>query len=110
MRFQQFAFVFLTPSFSPERNTISTSSPTHRFKAVGIDPVEKWRVLDVAKELHAEGYQMIELCGGFGPQWAYRVSEALNYSVPIGGVYYGPEYRQQLVDIFKEEPKLIVNE
>ena len=42
---------------------------------------------------------MIELCGGFGPTWIAKVNAALNGDIPVGGVFYGPETRKQLVDL-----------
>ena len=102
MQFRQFAFIFLTTTFNPENNTIVTENNTYRFKAVGIDIDHKEVVLTVAKSLADEGYQMIELCGGFGPAWIQKVTEALEHKVPVGGVFYGPEFRQPLVDLFKK--------
>jgi hypothetical protein len=101
MQFNAFAFIFLTPGFNPETNSITTEKTGYRFKAVGIDMHNKEDVLTVAKTLVEEGYQMIELCGGFGPEWVHKVSLALNDTIPVGGVFYGPQFRQQLADLFK---------
>lgn len=101
MQFKAFAFIFLTPGFSPETNTVISEKDGYRFKAVGIDMNQKENVVTVAKKLVKEGYKMIELCGGFGPEWIHKVSLALDNKIPIGGVFYGPQYRQQLADLFK---------
>lgn len=101
MQFKSFAYIFLTPGFSPETSTVVTEKDGYRFKAVGIDMNKKEGVVAVAKTLSKEGYQMIELCGGFGPEWIHNVSLALDNKIPIGGVFYGPQYRQQLADLFK---------
>lgn len=101
MQFKFFAFIFLTPGFSAATNTINTEKNGYRFKAVGIDMHKKEEVITVARSLVAEGCQMIELCGGFGAEWIYKVSEALEDKIPIGGVFYGPQFRQQLADLFK---------
>lgn len=102
MQFKAFAFIFLTPGFDPKSNTVTTEKNGYRFKAVGIDMNKKEDVIAVAQSLASEGYQMIELCGGFGPEWIYKVSAALNNKVPVGGVFYGPQFRQQLADLFKK--------
>jgi hypothetical protein len=48
-------------------------------KVVGVrDPSEG---VEVAKEMVAEGIQLIELCGGFSPVWAGRIIEAIEYAV-----------------------------
>jgi hypothetical protein len=101
MQFKSFAFIFLTPGFSPESNSMTSEKNGYRFKAVGIDMSNKEHVLDVAQSLVEEGYQMLELCGGFGPEWIHKVSLAVDNKIPVGGVFYGPQYRQQLADLFK---------
>lgn len=101
MQFKAFAYIFLTPGFSPESNSMVSEKDGYRFKAVGIDMNKKGEVITVAKTLAEEGYQMIELCGGFGPEWIYNVSLALDNKIPVGGVFYGPQFRQQLADLFK---------
>lgn len=101
MLFNSFAFIFLSPGFTPEENTVTTEKGNYRFKAVGVDMANKGMALSVAEQLAEEGYQMIELCGGFGPEWAYKISEALNNKVPVGAVFYGPQFRQQLADLMK---------
>jgi hypothetical protein len=54
-----------------------------------------------AVRLLAEGVQLIELCGGFGPVWTARVIEAIEGRVPVGAVGYGPEALDGLAAIFK---------
>lgn len=99
MKFNSFAFIFLTPGFSPMENTVFTEKDNYRFKAIGIDMANKELALDVAEQLVEEGYQMIELCGGFGPEWAFKVSERLKNKIPVGAVYYGPQFRKQLAQL-----------
>ncbi len=101
MKFNSFAFIFLSPGFSPEENTVSTQKDNYRFKAVGIDMANKAIALDVAEQLAKEGYQMIELCGGFGPEWAYKIAERLKNEIPVGAVFYGPQFRKQLADLME---------
>jgi hypothetical protein len=100
MQFKAFAFIFLTPGFNQENNSIMTERNGYRFKAIGIDMSKKEGVISIAKALVKEGYQMIELCGGFGPEWIHAVSAALDNKTPVGGVFYGPQFRQQLADLF----------
>lgn len=99
--FTSFAYVFLSPGFNPELNTVETRSGEHRFKAVGLGMGDKHRVLQVASELVRDGYQMIELCGGFGPEWEFKVARHLNMTTPVGAVYYGPAFRSQLVNLLE---------
>jgi len=101
MALNYWAFIYLSPGFSPEHNTTESTSTVCRFKTVGIDVFKKEQVLEVAKSLVQEGVQAIEICGGFGPAWVSKISEAINYKVPVGGVMYGPEFRQALLDIMQ---------
>ena len=37
--------------------------------------------IEAARRLVGEGVQLIELCGGFGPVWAWRTIEAIDGAV-----------------------------
>lgn len=78
-----------------QRSVIETKD--YKCTTICVDLNEKEKVIDVAKEMAEMGAQIIELCGGFGPIWMARVIEALGNSVPIGGVFYGPEARTKLI-------------
>lgn len=99
MAVKKWGFIFLSPGFNPETNTLRTASDSCEFVAVGIDVYEKEKSLVVAQSLYDEGVQMIELCGGFGPLWIAKISEHLQYKIPVGSVMYGPEVRQAMLDI-----------
>jgi hypothetical protein len=45
-----------------------------RMKVVGVQKPEEG--VQVAKDMVAEGIQLIELCGGFSPVWAGRIIDA----------------------------------
>jgi len=99
MKFNHFAVIVVGAGFDPKihRSTIKTDQLT--YTTVCVNSNHKEQVIPVAKELVEEGAQIIELCGGFGPVWMGRVIEALKGKVPVGGVFYGPEARKQLVDL-----------
>lgn len=101
-KFHSFAYIFLMPGYSPDQNTTIMDKDGYRFKAVGIDMNKKEDVVEVAKTLADEGYQLIELCGGFGPEWIHKIALELEEKVPVGGVFYGPQFRQQLADLFRK--------
>lgn len=99
MKFNHYAYLFLGPKLDPKqhRSTIKTNDMT--FTTVGMAFEDKDKVIDVAKEMVANGAQMIELCGGFGPLWVTKVHDALQGRIPVGGVFYGPEARKPLLDL-----------
>lgn len=99
MALKYWAYIFLSPGFHPDTHTVIMESLHCRFKTVGIDMNNKQQAIAVAKQLSAEGVQLIELCGGFGPIWIAKLSEAIDGKIPIGSVAYGPETRQPLLDI-----------
>lgn len=102
MALHYWAYIFLSPGFDAKQHTSTMQSDTCRFKAVGIDMNKREQVIEVARQLVAEGVQLIELCGGFGPQWIAKVSEAIQGVIPVGGVFYGPEARKPMLDILSK--------
>jgi hypothetical protein len=105
MALKYFAYIYLAPGFNAETNTSESESGSRsdlticRFKAVGLDFKDKARVTEVAVQLVKEGVQLIELCGGFGPLWIAKVTEAIGGAVPVGSVAYGPEARKPILDL-----------
>ena len=55
---------------------------------------------DIARQLLAEGVEMIELCGGFGAAGLAAVISAVNGRVPVGAVFYGVEASAGLQRLF----------
>ena len=99
MKFNNFAYIFLGPELDPKKDRSVIKNDKLTFTTIGIDFKNKEKVIEIAKEVIANGAQMIELCGGFGPLWIAKIIEATGGQVPVGGVAYGPEARQSLVDL-----------
>lgn len=99
MKFNNFAYIFLGPELNPAKDRAVIKTDHLTFTTVGIAFHHKEQVIEVAKEMIDNGVQMIELCGGFGPLWIAKVSEAINGSVPVGSVFYGPEARKPILDL-----------
>ncbi|MEW5560118.1 DUF6506 family protein [Enterobacter asburiae] len=102
---KKWAFFYFSPDFSPEKNTVihRNESNSCEFITVGFSPSAKTdgSIIQVAKQLVSEGVQVIEICGGFGPTWVTKISEAVGPDVPVGTVMYGPEHRAALLHIMK---------
>lgn len=94
MKLKRFAYIFL---LSKAQHNAVVKKETFCFKSVGIDIDQIETVVGVARDLLNEGYELIELCGGFGPEWIYKISEALDNKIPVGGVFYGPGYYKSLL-------------
>ena len=54
----------------------------------------------IAKQLVAEGIELIELCGGFGGTGLGAVVSAVDRKVPVGAVFYGVEASEGLQRVF----------
>lgn len=54
----------------------------------------------VAKQLVAEGAELIELCGGFGGAGLASVVSAVEGRVPVGAVFYGVDASAGLQRLF----------
>jgi hypothetical protein len=102
MALKSWAYLFLSPGFNPEKHRTEMESSHTKVTLIGIDIKKKEEVINVAKNLVKEGIQMIELCGGFGPIWVSKVSEAIRYAIPVGSVTYGPEARKPLLDLLSK--------
>ena len=98
MSLKFWAYIFLSPGFDSREQTLLKSDQT-KVKVIGIDMKKKEEVIQVAKELVADGVQMIELCGGFGPIWVAKILEEIQHAVPVGSVMYGPEARKPMLEI-----------
>jgi 2-keto-3-deoxy-6-phosphogluconate aldolase len=77
-----------------------TGTEHFRMKVVGVKSPEQG--IQAAREMVAEGIQLIELCGGFSPVWAGKIIEAIDYAVPVGVVAYGPESIGGMYRLFPE--------
>lgn len=99
MKFNNYAYIFLGPELNHERDHAIIKTEKMTFQTFGIDFMHKELVIDAARQAIENGAQMIELCGGFGPLWIAKVTEAIHGKVPVGGVMYGPEARKPLLDL-----------
>jgi len=58
----------------------------------------------IARQLVAEGVELIELCGGFGGAGLGAVITAVNGQVPVGAVFYGVDASKGLQRLFGSPP------
>ncbi len=96
MKLKRFAYIFL---FFETDSDVVVEKDNRYFKSVGIDPGRIEEVLAIAKRLYQEGYELIELCGGFDAEWVCKVSQAVNHKIPTGKVFYGPEHYKTLIKL-----------
>ncbi len=99
MGLSKFGFIVTGSNLKPDINRISMKSDTFEMIAVGVSEASEG--VAVAVDMVAEGIQLIELCGGFGPVWTGRIIDAISGAVPVGSVGYGPESVDQMYRLFK---------
>lgn len=100
MALTRFGFIVKGTGYVPAEYTVTLSSPAITTIMVGVSRPEE--ALPVAQRMVADGVQLIELCGGFGPIWTARVIEAIAGAVPVGSVAYGPESIDQMHALFAD--------
>lgn len=98
MALTNFGFIVTGSDFDPSKDVSVMETASFRMTTIGVPTADQGPA--AAKRLVAEGVQLIELCGGFGPIWTARVIEAIDDAVPVGSVAYGPEAVDRVHDIF----------
>ncbi|MBK9036839.1 MAG: hypothetical protein IPL61_37250 [Myxococcales bacterium] len=89
MPLRHWAFLYTAPGAPPEGVVSVVETPQCRTVLVGVPDVAT--AVRLAPGLVADGAQLIEVCGGFGPIGTARVLDAIGGAVPVGAVGYGPE-------------------
>ena len=98
MALTNFGFIVRGDGFDPERDVQVMETPAFKMTTIGISRPEQG--MDAARRLVADGVQLIELCGAFGPIWTAKLIEAIDDAVPVGSVAYGPESIDRVYEIF----------
>jgi len=98
MALTNFGFIVQGDGFDPENDVQVLETQHFKMTTIGVARTEQGG--DAAKRLVADGAQLIELCGAFGPIWTAKVIEAIEDAVPVGSVSYGPEAIDKVHAIF----------
>ncbi|GAB1692036.1 DUF6506 family protein [Krasilnikovia sp. M28-CT-15] len=89
MPLERFGFIVTGAGLDPDSDRASIRND--RFDGIMVGVSSPDQGVAVARAMVADGVQLIELCGGFGPVWTAKVIEAIDGAVPVGSVGYGPE-------------------
>jgi hypothetical protein len=98
MALTHWGFIYTAAGAPPDGRVTVDDTGECRTVLVGVAKPEQG--IAVATQLVADGVQLIELCGGFGPVWTGRILEAIDNAVPVGSVGYGPESVDGVYKIF----------
>lgn len=89
MTLRRFGFIVRGAGLEPQQHRFEMESADFSMLAVGVTHVED--APRVAQRMAADGIQLIELCGAFGPGGTAAVLNATAHRVPVGSVAYGAE-------------------
>ncbi len=103
MALTKFGFIVTGSGLDPARHVSVMESASFKMITIGVSKPEEG--IDAAKRLVADGVQLIELCGGFGPIWTARILDAIASAVPVGSVAYGPESIDSMYRLFAPTEK-----
>jgi hypothetical protein len=98
MALTDFALIVFGPDYNPDTHTETLQSEALKTRIVGVNSLEMAEIK--AKELVADGVQLIELCGWFGPRGAACIIEAVGDHVPVGFVTSGPDSYNLMHELF----------
>ncbi len=97
MKLSKYAFIMRDPSYS-EPKSAQIDSPAFAITVYAVGTVEQ--ACDVAKQLVADGIQLIELCGAFKGTMIDEVIKAIDGKVPVGHMEYSEEEAMKLQAFF----------
>ena len=95
------AFLFKNVNCCFDKNHAETRYHDRRLIVGGVRDDEE--AIAVSKKLVQEkGCWLIELCGGFGPEGAKMIADAVGEDIIVGYVDFSPEMREKLDKILKK--------
>ena len=100
MALSRFGFIVTGAGLQPALHHSVMRSAHFEMRTIGISSSTEGA--NAARLLLAEGVQLIELCGGFGPIGTAQVLAEVNGAVPVGAVAYGPESIDAMYRLFAQ--------
>ncbi len=99
MTLTHWGFLYVADGCDPDRDVSVVDTGSCRTVLVGIGHLDQAPA--AAARLAADGVQLIELCGAFGPVGTAAVIEEVGAAVTVGAVAYGSEAIHQMDSIFR---------
>lgn len=95
---KKWGFIYTLGNDADGLRTDRIGSPSCQLISVGVPAVAD--APEAARQLLAEGVELIELCGAFGGAGLASVIAAIDGKVPVGAVFYGCEASTGLHRLF----------
>ncbi len=93
-----FAFLIMGSEFESARHRSYFESTGNLVTTIGVPSLEA--ACEEARELAAEGIELIEVCGAFGPEGAAAVAQAAGDKVAVGYVVHDPSQDEKFAALF----------
>ncbi|MCV6611847.1 MAG: DUF6506 family protein [Amphritea sp.] len=94
MALARYGFIVKSADLEMFKHHARLQSENFDMSVAGVSDVSQAQL--VAQEMITKGVQLIEMCGGFTPEDAQSVRDAINDHIPVGVVQYTPEERERL--------------
>ncbi len=93
------AFLFLADGADPALHRTTVTTPSVVLDSIGVPSYDA--AVEIVRQLVRDGYQAIELCGGFGHIGTARIAEVAG-DIPVGVVRFDlhPDLNNQSGDKF----------
>ncbi|RVU32552.1 DUF6506 family protein [Neptunomonas marina] len=101
MALERYGYIVKSPSLEMFKHHARIQSEGFDMSIAGVSSVTEAQA--VAQEMITKGIQLIELCGGFMPEDAQSIRDAINDHIPVGVVQYTPEERSRLAAELSKE-------
>jgi hypothetical protein len=98
MALQRYGFIVKSAGLEMFKHHSRLATESFDMSIAGVADVAQAQL--VAQEMITKGIQLIELCGGFSPDDAQLIREAINDHIPVGVVQYTPDERARLAREF----------
>jgi hypothetical protein len=98
MMLTSFGFIVKAPGYSALQHHAQLLSEKFSTRVVGVADLAE--AIWAARNLIAEGVQLIELCGGFSESDRTELENQTGHEVPVGVVVYNPTQEAELVKLF----------
>lgn len=98
MALRKFGFIVTGDGLDPTTHRMEMRSASFTMVAAGV--ADAAGAPDAARAMVSEGFELIELCGGFGPLGTAEVLRAIDRAVPVGSVGCGPESIDAMYALF----------
>lgn len=96
----RYGFILKAPGYNPLMDQANLKTVGFDARVIAVSTVEE--ACAAAKELVADGVELIELSGGFGKAGVEAVIAAIDCPVPVGYVEFSDVERKKLDDYLME--------